>query len=431
MSALELVIWSMAVGAIGAVVAVGLADVIMVRSVGAAQGLAYHVGTLIFVLALSGIPLAIDPDLDRRALRLVQVLIGPLCSGMGNYWIRGWLSAHQRDRFMSVSLQISALVTPVLGLACLALPPDQQLPAAAGLCLVNTVLVFWLGLRGFLLGDRLALGIAMGCLLMMPAIGGLYAMAIGLPGIGPGLQTLFALCAALCVAVIGMMLWQRNRHERRVRPEETTPSQFDPVTKLYSGISLVKKLIKAQRRRRRTRRDGAVLAIMVFDTERVLAQAGTGGLNEMFIHLATRIQRQVGVVNPVGRYYDRCFITLVETIHSPAWLRTLGLRVASSLRRPVEVNGHDGQRIELRADIGVGVVHLTSDPADVEDILHDAQRMAEAARGMRSRAAMLDPQTGELVPVEHANLGPRRHGHPGLVPHATVLKPASRSALRT
>jgi hypothetical protein len=65
-----------------------------------------------------------------------------------------------------------------------------------------------------------------------------------------------------------------------------------------------------------------VLAIMVFDTERVLAQAGSSGLNEMFIHLATRIQRQVGVVNPVGRYYDRCFITLVETIHSPAWLRT-------------------------------------------------------------------------------------------------------------
>jgi len=84
----------------------------------------------------------------------------------------------------------------------------------------------------------------------------------------------------------------------------------------------------------------------------------------------------------------------------------------------------------------VGVVHLTSEPADVEDILHDAQRMAEAARGMRSRAAMLDPHTGELVPVEHANLGPRRHGHPGMVPHArpttptTPARPVGRAALR-
>ena len=424
MSALELMIWSMAVGAIGAVVAVGLTDLVQVRSPGAAQGLVYHLGTLLFVLLLSGVLREVAPALASPALHVAQVLIGPLCSALGNFWVRGWLSAHQRDRFMSVSLQVSALVTPVLGLACLALPTGQQLPAAAALCLTNTVLVFWLGLRGWLLGDRLALGIAMGCLLMLPALVGLYALAMGLPGIGAGLQALFALCAALCAAVIGMMLWQRNRHERRVRPEEATPSQLDPVTKLYSGISLVKKLINAQRRRRRTRRDGAVLAVLVFDTERVLAQAGSSGLNEMFIHLATRVQRQVGVVNPVGRYYDRCFITLVETIHSPAWLRTLGLRVASSLRRPIEVNGPDGQRVELRADIGVGVVHLTSDPADVEDILHDAQRMAEAARRTRSRTAMLDPQTGELVPVEHANLGPRRPGHAAQVPH--VVRPHPR-----
>ncbi len=322
MSALELMIWSMAVGAIGAVVAVGLTDLVQVRSPGAAQGLVYHLGTLLFVLLLSGVLREVAPALASPALHVAQVLIGPLCSALGNFWVRGWLSAHQRDRFMSVSLQVSALVTPVLGLACLALPTGQQLPAAAALCLTNTVLVFWLGLRGWLLGDRLALGIAMGCLLMLPALVGLYALAMGLPGIGAGLQALFALCAALCAAVIGMMLWQRNRHERRVRPEEATPSQLDPVTKLYSGISLVKKLIKAQRRRRRTRRDGAVLAVLVFDTERVLAQAGSSGLNEMFIHLATRVQRQVGVVNPVGRYYDRCFITLVETIHSPAWLRT-------------------------------------------------------------------------------------------------------------
>ena len=31
---------------------------------------------------------------------------------------------------------------------------------------------------------------------------------------------------------------------------------------------------------------------------------------------------------------------------------------------------------------------------------------------------MLDPHSGEVVPVEKANLGPRRHGHAHLVPHA-------------
>jgi GGDEF domain-containing protein len=232
------------------------------------------------------------------------------------------------------------------------------------------------------------------------------------------MQGLLAASAAGCTGVIGLMLWQRNRHERRARSDDPVTSRFDPITKLYSSVSLVQKLIKAQHRRKRTRRDGAVLAVMIFDTDALLAQHGPGGLNEIYIHLAHRIQRQVGVVNPVGRYYDRCFVSLVETIHSPAWLRTLGLRVASSLRRPMQVTSRDGYKVDVRADIGVGVVHLTRQPADVEDLLHDAQRMAVAARGMRSRAAILDSASGEVVPVEQASLGPRRHGHPHLVPHA-------------
>jgi hypothetical protein len=84
----------------------------------------------------------------------------------------------------------------------------------------------------------------------------------------------------------------------------------------------------------------------------------------------------------------------------------------------MQVMTASGQRIELKADVGVGVVHLTRAPAAVEDILHDAERMAQAARGMRSRAAILDPSSGEVVPVEQASLGPRRRDHARLVPHA-------------
>jgi GGDEF domain-containing protein len=220
---------------------------------------------------------------------------------------------------------------------------------------------------------------------------------------------------------IGFVLWRRDRHEWKARQlDNNSVLTFDPVTKMHSSVELVRKLIHAQKRRRRTKRDGAVIAIMVFDVDKQLAEIGQPGVNEMFIAIASRIQRQVGVVNPVGRYWDRCFVCVVEAIHSPGWLRTLGLRVSTSLRHPIEVAGLDGQRLQVKADIGVGVVHLSPAREEVEDILHDAQRMAEAARAMRSRAAMLDPSTGEVVPVEKANLGPRRHAHAGLAPHATV-----------
>jgi GGDEF domain-containing protein len=415
MSAQELAIWSMALGAIAAVALARLADLFVRPSLAQGQGVAYHVTVFLLVLALSGVAGEVWPGLDGRQLHYAQVFAGPVCVGLSNFWIRGWLKAAQRDRIMSWVLRFSSLALPLVGFACLALPAAQQVPVAAALSLLGGSLTLWLTVRAWLMGDRLAPVMAAGCLLTLPAIAGMYAIAMAVP-IAPWLHAVLALSAALSNGVTGFVLWRRDRHEWRTR-EDGQPSQFDPVTKLYSGISLVQKLIKAQRRRKRTRRDGAVLAIMVFDVDRIAAQAGAAGVNEVFVCIATRIQRQVGVVNPVGRYYDRCFVSLVETIHSPAWLRTLGLRVASSLRRPMEVMTANG-RLEVKVDIGVGVVHLSRGAAPVEDILHDAQRMAEAARGMRSRAAMLDPATGEVVAVEHANLGPRRHGNARLVPHA-------------
>lgn len=324
-------------------------------------------------------------------------------------------------------LRASAWAVPLAGVACLALPLEQQLLAAAGVSLLGSTITLWLTARAWLMGDRLAAAMAAAHVLMLLALAGLYALSLSPDAVGMVWQGTAAAGAAIGNGIAGFVLWRRERHEWKTRQADGRLAQFDPVTRLHSGVALVRKLIHAQRRRRRTRRDGAVLAILVFDLDKVAAQAGSAGVNEMLIAIASRIQRQVGVVNPVGRYWERCFVSLVETIHSPAWLRTLGLRVSTSLRRPIEVTGLDGRRIEVRADFGVGVVHLRARQAPIEDILHDAQRMAEAARHMPSRAATMDSFTGEVVPVEEANLGPRRHGHAGLVPHAVAPLHAART----
>ena len=426
MGAAEVLIWGMASGAIGAVVLFGLAELAVSRSAAGFQGTLYHLFALAFVFLLSGLPRFAAPGLDEHALRVAQVMIGPLCNTLGNHWVRGWLAAGQRDGLMEAGLRIAGWISPAAGLACLALPWDDQLPAAAGIVLLNSAMLFWLTMRGYLLGDRLALGMALGSGLAVPAIAGLYGIAIRAWELPVAAQAAFALCAVASTCCVSLMIWLRSHPHVMLRPGSASSDRRDPVTRLYGGIALVQKLVKAQRRRRRTRRDGAVIAVIVFDVETLARQVGPNGLNELFIAIGTRVQRQVGVVNPVGRYWDRCFVSLVETIPSPAWLRTLGLRVASSVRRPIEVTGPGGERVEVRADIGVGVVHLEPGRTAVEDILHDAQRMAEAARAMRSRAAMLDPASREVVPVEEANLGPRRHGHAGLVPHAVPWHQAAR-----
>lgn len=429
MSALELVIWSMALGAIAAVGVARLADLLVRPSEAQVRAVAFHATVFLVVLVLSGVLGHLAQSAAER-LHVLQVLAGPLGVGLANFWIRGWLSAHQRDRLMSIGLRLAALLLPLGGVgAVLLLPRELQLPAAAGLSLVGSSMTLWLTFRGWLMGDRLALVMAIGCLLTLPAIGGMYALAMNLSDIGPAWQAVFALCAALSNGLAGFVLWRRDRHEWKARRNENAELPIDPVTKLLGGKELVRKLIVAQRRRRRTRRDGAVLAILIFDLDRISAQVGSAGVHEMLITIGGRIQRQVGVVNPVGRYWERCFVTLVEAIHSPAWLRTLGLRVATSLRQPVEVAGLDGQRVKIRLDIGVGVVHLVPGPLEVEDVLHDAEQMAEAARGMRSRAAIMDPTTGKVVPVEVANLGPRRHRH-GAAAHADAVPHAVPGAHR-
>lgn len=411
MNAQELAIWSMALGAIAAVALARVADLIARPTRSQSQGVAYHAIVFLLVLILSGVAARLWPAADAALVQAAQVLAGPVCVGISNFWIRGWLGAAQRDALMSWLLRAWAILSPTAGLACLALPMASQLPAAAAVSLFGGVLTAWLTVRAALMGDRLAPVMAAGCLLTVPAIAGMYALAMNLPGTGVGLHALLALCAAASNALTGFALWRRDRHQWRTRSEGVPSSRFDPVTKLHGGVSLVHKLIKAQRRRGRTGRDGALLAVLVFDVDRIAAQAGTAGVNEMFICIASRIQRQVGVVNPVCRYYERCFVSLVESIQSPSWLRTLGLKVATSLRRPMQVMTATGERIEIKADVGVGVVHLSRSTSAVEDILHEAQRMAQAARGMRSRAAILDPATGRIIPVEQADLGPRRAVH--------------------
>jgi hypothetical protein len=102
----------------------------------------------------------------------------------------------------------------------------------------------------------------------------------------------------------------------------------------------------------------------------------------------------------------------------------LGLRVAATLRQPIEVSGRGGQLLRVRVEVGVGLVHLDRAPTEVEDVLDLAQRLAEAARAMPSRTAMSDPVSGQIVAVEAAQLAPARAGassRPGL----PVQRPAA------
>ncbi len=402
LSSAEMMLWSAGAGAIGLVVLLALADTLYSRTRAASQTLTYLALCWGVVMLLCGLPAAIWPGL-KGPLGIAQILCGPMCAAMGSYGASEWLSAHQRDRTMKVSLLAITLLCLIGGPLCLLLAPAWQLPVSGALAIANLSVVLWLSVRATQLGDKLAWGLAAGCLFTLPAQIGLYSLALNTSRPSLALQAAVAMAASLSLIITAAMLWLRNRETRQLAQGDV--SRRDPITQLYNGVVMVQKIIWAQRRRQRTRRDGALMAVMVFEPERLLPQIGQTGLNDLYIQLARRMQRHTGAVNPAGRYYDRCYVVLLETMHSPRWMRTLGLRVASSLRRPMDVPSLSGVRIRLTPDIAVGIVHLSAADKDVDQLLHEVQSVAEAARGMRSRAAMLDPETHAAVPVEHAELG--------------------------
>jgi len=401
----ELILWSASVGATALVVLLALADCAYSRTRASLQTLAYLTGCFLFFALLSGlfgVAASALWSIAAAPIRTAQIVIGPLCAVMGSWWISQWLSAHKRDRFGNNILRVVTLMSLVGGLLCLFLKPEWALLASAGLTMVNVSVALWISVRAAQSGDKLAWGLALGCALALPAQIGLYTMALGSTRLPLLMQAGVAFIGLLSMVITARMLWLRNHHARQISADDS--SQRDPITRLYSSVALVRKILAAQERRVRTRRDGALMAVVLFEPERLLKQVGQFGMNDIYIQLARRMQRHTGVVNPAGRYYDRCFVVLIETMQSPRWIRTLGLRVASSLRQPLEVTSLAGERMKITADIAVGMVHLSSRAKDVDQLLHEVQRVAVAARTMRSRAALLEQGTGLAVPVESADL---------------------------
>jgi hypothetical protein len=222
MTAVEIMIWSLALGAIAAVALVRLVDLACHPSISGMQSTAFHLTVFGFVAALSGLPDVLEPFSNPDVLEAAQVMAGPLCVGLSALWIGSWLNARHRERLMARTLRLAALLTPLAGLASFALPPAQQLPAAGALSLLAASLTLWLIWRASLLGDPLAPAMALGCLLTLPAIAGMYATAMQLPGVTAHWQAGFALCAALANGLTGFVLWRRDHHDWQARHEDAS-----------------------------------------------------------------------------------------------------------------------------------------------------------------------------------------------------------------
>jgi GGDEF domain-containing protein len=408
MSAAEIIMWSVATGAMAMVVFVGLFDALVTRTMAAFQLLVYLIGCALVVSLLGGLPDALcDPAWPDCRIWLLdaEVLMAPLCGALGCYGLSQWLYASRRDRTIRVALEIMTVSALVGGPLCLLLPPTFRLPTSAALSITTMAFALWLTVRAAQRGDSLAWGLASGFLLALPAQIGLYQIALAGSRPSLGLQASVAIASIVSTGLTGLVIWRRTRQIRHLY-QSRVPDR-DPVSGLLNGLTMLQKIIASQLNRRRNGGDGALMAVMLFNPEQLLSQIGHTGLNELYTELALRTRRHTGIINPAGRYYDRCFLVLFETMHSPLWLAKVSLRTAASLRVPIELTSLAGEKILVRADVGIGIIHVAEGARNVDELVHEAQAVATVARSLPSRAALLDPRTGRAVAAETAQLGTR------------------------
>ncbi len=398
----EIMLWSAAIGASGVPVLLGLVDGMFNRNRSAWQTFAYLGLCWLAFAALTGLPGALWPH-ALMPVHLAQVLLGPFCAAVGCYGVSRWLYASKRDRTTKVVLMAMTGACMIGGPLCLFLDASMRVAAAGTLSITSMAAVLWVAVRAGQRGDRLAWGLAGASLLTLAAQIGVYQMALSShrpPLIFQAGVGLFGLAALLTT---GLVLWLRSQQIRRLSHDDS--SRRDPATRLFGSVVMLQKIIASQKNRRLIGSDGALMAVVLFDPEFLVTQVGHSGLADIYTELALRMQRETDVINPAGRYYDRCFLVLFETLHSPDWLRTLGLRVACSLRQPIEAISLNGERVLITADVGVGIIHLSNAQKDVDQLLHEVQRAAAGARDMPSRAAVFDPVSRKAVAAESADLG--------------------------
>jgi GGDEF domain-containing protein len=348
---------------------------------------------------------------------------GALSAAYSAFGLRSFLRASQRDAAVDLGL-LGVSIMLALQLLFLAWPDLRQaLEWVAIITIAGATLAFWLTLRAWLLGDRYALPLTIACAALIIAVMGLFGTALEVIGDNLLLQAVSAACAALFVVLICHTAKRRHADYRRMSRALAASREKDLLTQLWTGAAFIRQVDESIARARRNRKNLAVICIEIYNTATLRQEFGHHGLEQVIYGMAARIRKLGGTVSAVGRYSDTSFVVVLDSVTKPSYLRTVGLRLATSARRPYMLNVFSNDPREFRADIGVGVARAANGreasrrQADTshaglfdsfslaQDVLHEAAELALASRQFSSRTAIMDGYSRKTMALEEADLG--------------------------
>ena len=369
------------------------------------------------IFLASGVGQVVFPQLSQQTSAAMLLVIFPLGASISTYGLRSFLRAEYRDRVIDYGTSGAALVAALSIFAVLWRESPEAMEIQAIVVILVSLVSLWLTARAWLSGDPFALPMLLACMVLVFAISGLYATALQMPIMTPGMQ---ALAAFLCVVyvVIGFQVLRR-RHANKVRMMRrlAMSSDKDLLTQLWTGAALVRKIDEAIVRAKRQRKELTVLAIDFSNALSAKQVHGAQGLEQVIYTMAMRINHLCSN-DLVGRYGNHGFVVVLESARNLRFLRSLGLRMAVNLRRPYAIDP-DSDGDLFSAELGIGIARLPSnwggkaspsgnntemgqyDSLSVaQDILHDAFELALSAKQFRSRVAIVDESTKAIIALE-------------------------------
>jgi GGDEF domain-containing protein len=423
MTSTEIALWSACAGIYLSYFSLSVFYALYNRSFTGAQTAFFVLIAGTFVLFGSGLVEQFVPGLSKRWHAQMLLASGPLAAAISSFGLRRFLRAQHRDAVIDIGgLVICAWCA--LQLLALGWPNPRQALEIVGLNLVlASVGSFWLALRSWLLGDRHALAMAIACAAMVFAVMGLYAHTLEMLRADLLLQIITAVFAALFVVISCHTMKRRYTEFLRMRKALSMSRDKDLLTQLWTGAALVRKVDEAVARARRNRKEMAVICLEIANTSKLNQEFGNHGLEQVIYGMAARVRQAAGSTATVGRYSDTSFMVVFDSIKKAAVLRTIGLRLAVSARRPFVLNPYSSSPSDFRAEIGVGVARIAPGRETrkrqersstqmggfdslslAQDVLHEASELALAARAFNSRTAIMDSYSRKTVALELAEL---------------------------
>lgn len=423
MSAYEIALWGGCIGIYVSYACLSLFYATYNRTFFGVQTVLFVVACGAFVLMGSGLGAVLFKGLSPVHEARWVMGLGAFAGAYSAMGLRNFLRAEQRDAIVDRGLLGICVINASLLLALLWPNQRQALEAVAVGAIAAAVIAFWLALRAWLLGDRFAMPMTLACAAMVFAVLGLYGLALGAIQDSLLLQAVAALCAALYVVLVSHTLKRRHSGHRRMSRALAASREKDLLTQLWTGVAFIRKIDDAISRARRNRKELAVICVEIYNTAALRQEFGHNGLEQVIYGMATRIRQQGGTAAAVGRYSDTSFVVVLDSVKQPSYLRTLGLRLAVSVRRPYMLNAFSSDPREFKADIGVGIARVASGREArrrqvntthagefdsfslAQDVLHEAAEVALASKQFSSRAAILDGYSRKVVALESAQLG--------------------------